>query len=148
MKKYAKETTVGIFVFLGLVSMAYMSVKLGNINLFSKDHYLLRAQFTDVSGLKTNAPVSIYGVEMGYVGDIRINLENGLADVDLFIRKDITLLDDTIASVKTSGLIGDRYVKITPGGIGEELKPGEKIFDTEPAIDIEDLISKYVFGGV
>lgn len=148
MKKYSQELVVGVFVLLGLLAVAYMSVKLGKLNVFTDDYYTLRAKFTDVTGLKVNAPVQMYGVEMGFVGAIGIDKESRQAFVDLRIKKDVRLTDDAIAAVKTSGLIGDKFVKIVPGGLGDELKTGDSIFDTQPAIDLEDLISKYVFGKV
>ncbi|MBN2139546.1 MAG: outer membrane lipid asymmetry maintenance protein MlaD [Desulfovibrionaceae bacterium] len=148
MKKYSKETWVGIFVLVGLACVAYMTVKLGNVQLFTDNYYTLKAKFTDVSGLKVNAPVQMFGVQMGFVEDIEINQEQDVAEVTLKIDKGVVLTDDAIVSVKTSGLIGDKFVKITPGGVGDQLKPGSTIFDTEPAIDLEDLISKYVFGKV
>lgn len=147
MKKYSKETQVGIFVLLGFMAIAYMSVKLGNVHLFSDDHYTITAKFNDVTGLKINAPVQMYGVEMGFVEKIGIDLDSGMSSVTLRIRKDIKLTDDTIVSVKTSGLIGDKYVKLSRGG-GETIKAGAVLRDTESAIDLEELISKYVFGGV
>lgn len=147
MKKYAKETQVGIFVLVGFLAIAYMSVKLGNIHLFSDDHYMIKARFNDVTGLKLNAPVQMYGVEMGFVEKIAIDQDSGMSEVTLKIRNDIALTDDTIASVKTSGLIGDKYIKISRGG-GEPIKAGAVLRDTESSIDLEELISKYVFGGV
>ena len=147
MKKYSKETQVGVFVLVGFLAIAYMSVKLGNVHLFSDAHYAIKARFNDVTGLKVNAPVQMYGVEMGFVENIGIDLDSGLSEVTLKIRKDIKLTDDTIASVKTSGLIGDKYVKLSRGG-GDPLAPGAVLRDTESSIDLEELISKYVFGGV
>jgi phospholipid/cholesterol/gamma-HCH transport system substrate-binding protein len=147
MKKYSKETQVGLFVLLGFLAIAYMSVKLGNVHLFSDDSYLVKAKFSDVTGLKVNAPVQMYGVDIGFVESIGIDQESGMSVVGLKIKKDVKLTDDTIASVKTSGLIGDKYVKISRGG-GDPLKPGGVLRDTESSIDLEELISKYVFGGV
>jgi len=147
MKKYSKETQVGIFVLLGFLAIAYMSVKLGNVHLFSDNFYPIVAKFNDVTGLKLNAPVQMYGVEMGFVEKIGIDLDSGMSSVTLRIRKDIKLTDDTIASVKTSGLIGDKYIKISRGG-GDPIKSGAVLRDTESSIDLEELISKYVFGGV
>ncbi|MBA4357021.1 MAG: outer membrane lipid asymmetry maintenance protein MlaD [Desulfovibrio sp.] len=147
MKKYSKETQVGVFVLLGFAAIAYMSVKLGNVHLFSDNHYVITAKFNDVTGLKMNAPVQMYGVEMGFVENIGIDQGTGMSAVTLRIRKDIQLTDDTIASVKTSGLIGDKYVKLSRGG-GEPIQPGAVLRDTESSIDLEELIGKYVFGGV
>ena len=148
MKKYTKETAVGLFVFVGVMCIAYMSVKLGNVALFSDSHYVLNAQFSDVTGLKVNAPVQMFGVDIGYVKRIELDQEQGLAMVQMSINKDITLTDDAIASIKTSGLIGDKFLKVSPGGAGESLKDGGTIFDTESSVDLEELISKFVFGKV
>ena len=147
MKKYSKETQVGVFVLLGFLAIAYMSVKLGNVHLFADNFYPIVAKFNDVTGLKLNAPVQMYGVEMGFVETIGIDQKSGMSSVTLRIRKDIELTDDTIASVKTSGLIGDKYVKLSRGG-GDPIKAGAVLRDTESSIDLEELISKYVFGGV
>jgi phospholipid/cholesterol/gamma-HCH transport system substrate-binding protein len=147
MKKYSKETQVGVFVLVGFLAVAYMSIKLGNVHLFGDDYYAISARFNDVTGLKPNAPVQMYGVEMGFVDKIGIDQKDGMSVVTLKIRKDVQLTDDTIASIKTSGLIGDKYVKLSRGG-GESVKAGAVLRDTESSIDLEELISKYVFGGV
>jgi len=148
MKKYPKETAVGIFVFLGLLCIVYMSVKLGDVHMFADDHYHVQASFNDITGLRVNSPVEMMGVPIGYVNHIDLDLEKQKAVLTLSIEKRIELTDDAIASVKTSGLIGDKYIKITPGGVGDPIEPGGIIIETESAIDIEDLISKYVFGKV
>ncbi|XPV76580.1 MAG: outer membrane lipid asymmetry maintenance protein MlaD [Desulfovibrio sp.] len=148
MSNFTKETAVGIFVFIGLIFISYMTVKLGDVQLFSDNFYELHAEFNDITGLRAKAPVQMYGVDVGYVSAISLNQKDGVAEVVLKLRKDVILTDDAIASVKTSGLIGDKFVKITPGGVGDELKPGDIIFETESSVDLEELISKYVFGGV
>ncbi len=148
MKKYPKETAVGVFVFIGLIAIVYMSVKLGDVHMFSDDHYHVKASFNDITGLRVKAPVEMMGVPVGYVDKINLDLKNQKAVLTLRIKNEIELTDDAIASVKTSGLIGDKYVKITPGGVGDPIEPGGIIIETESAIDIEDLISKYVFGKV
>lgn len=147
MTKYSKETAVGFFVLVGLIGIAYMSIKLGNVQLFSSDYYTLHAEFTDVSGLKVNAPVEMYGVSIGFVESITLDQESHLANVVMRIKNDVKVMDDAIVSVKTSGLIGDKYLKISPGG-GEELHDGDLIFDTQPAIDLEDLLGKFAMGEV
>ena len=148
MLKMKKETAVGIFVIMGLLAVIYMSVKLGNVQLFSDKYYVVKANFSDISGLKVNAPVQMFGVEIGFVGDIVLDQENGVASVSMMLLKKVELTDDAIAAVKTNGLIGDKYVKIVTGGLGEPVKPGDTLFDTQPAIDLEDLISKFAFGEV
>ena len=148
MTKYAKETTVGIFVLAGLACVVYMSVQLGNLRVFSKEYYPVQAKFGDVTGLKVNAPVQMLGVDIGFVDTIILDPENDMAVVRLMVKRTVKLFDDSIASVKTSGLIGDKYLKIAPGGVGDEIQPGGLIMKTESSIDLENLISKYVFGKV
>ncbi|MBI5102408.1 MAG: outer membrane lipid asymmetry maintenance protein MlaD [Nitrospirae bacterium] len=148
MNKYKIETVVGIFVVIGLLCVAYMTVKLGKVSLFGDDYYSIRASFGSVSGLRVGNPVEIGGIEVGRVDQMRIDQEKQMAVVDLKIRKDIKVYDDAAASIRTAGLIGDKYVKIEPGGSGEILKPGGTITETTSPIDIEDLISKYAFGDV
>ena len=146
--KFKKETAVGLFVLVGLLAIAYMSIKLGNVQMFSDKFYLVKADFTDISGLKVNAPIQMFGVKIGYVESISLNQEKGVASVSMLIDKDVKLTDDAIVSVKTNGLIGDKYLKIAPGGLGDPVKPGDTLFDTNPTIDLEDLISKFAFGKV
>lgn len=146
MKKTSVETAVGVFVLIGLISVAYLTVKLGKMAWFGDDYYTLDAQFDSVSGLKAGAQVDMAGVEIGQVADIRLDNERQVAIVRLKVKKEVMLTDDVIASVKTSGLIGDKFIKLTPGGSDRILKSGDLIIETESALDIEDLVSKYVFG--
>jgi phospholipid/cholesterol/gamma-HCH transport system substrate-binding protein len=148
MFKLKKETAVGLFVLVGLVAVAYMSVKLGKVQLFTDKYYSVQANFSDVSGLKANAPVQMFGVDIGFVKAITLDQDKGVARVTMMVEKQVTLTDDAIVSVKTNGLIGDKYIKIAPGGLGDPVKPGDSLFDTNPAIDLEDLISKFAFGKV
>ena len=148
MKKYALETYVGIFVLIGLICVAYLTVKLGKFEVVGGDYYVLKARFASVSGLKTGSSVEMAGVQIGTVDRIRIHTELQVAEVELKIRRDITLSEDTIASIKTNGLIGDKYVRMMPGGSEEILGDGDRIMETESAIDLEELISQYIFGKV
>lgn len=148
MKKYSTETVVGIFVIIGLLGVAYMTVKLGKISLFGDDSYSLYARFGSVSGLRAGNPVEIGGIEVGRVERLSIDQEKQMAVVELKIKKGIRIYDDAGASIKTAGLIGDKFVKIDPGGIGDILKPGGTITETTSPIDIEELISKYAFGDI
>ena len=146
--KFKKETAVGLFVLVGLLAIAYMSIKLGNVQLFTDKFYTVKANFSDISGLKVNAPVQMFGVKIGMVETIGIDQEKGMATVQMLIDNEVELTDDAIISVKTNGLIGDKYLKISPGGLGDPVKDGDTLFDTNPAIDLEDLISKFAFGKV
>ncbi len=146
MKKTSVETAVGVFVLIGLISVAYLTIKLGKMEWFGDNYYTLDAQFDSVSGLKAGAQVDMAGVEIGQVADIRLDNERQVAIVRLKIVKSVMLTDDVIASVKTSGLIGDKFIKLTPGGSDRILEAGDMIIETESALDIEELVSKYVFG--
>lgn len=148
MKKYSQETVVGIFVVIGLLLMTYMTVKLGKVSFFGKDYYSLKARFGSVSGLRVDSPVEIDGIEVGRIERLTLDQEKQMALAELKIRKGIRIYDDASASIKTAGLIGDKFVKIDPGGSGELLKEGGTITETTTPTDIEDLISKYAFGDI
>jgi phospholipid/cholesterol/gamma-HCH transport system substrate-binding protein len=148
MKKYALETTVGIFVAFGLFCIGYLTLKLGDIYLPGDSTYNLYARFTSVSGLRTGSPVSILGIEVGRVEKLTMDQEDQRAVVEIRIRKDIRIHDDALASIRTEGLIGDKYLSIDPGGSGEVLPPGGTITETQPAVEISDLIGRYAFGEV
>ena len=142
------ETVVGIFVVIGLLLVGYMTVRLGKVPLFGEDYYPLYARFVSVSGLRADSPVEMYGIEVGRIERLTIDKEKQTALVELRVRKDIEVYDDARATIKTSGLIGDKFVNIDPGGAGDILKPGGTIPETGLPLDIEDLVSKYVFGDV
>ena len=148
MKKYTMETIVGIFVVFGLLCVGYMTVKLGKVNLFGDNAYTLIAKFSSVAGLRKGSPVIILGIDVGRVEKITMDQENLKAVVELKVNNDIKIYDDAIASIKTEGLIGDKYLSVDPGGGGDLLKNNGVITDTQAAIDVEQLISKYAFGEV
>lgn len=143
MKKFGAETAVGVFFIIGFLCFAYLSVELGQLPLFGSDDYPLYARFNSVSGLKEGAVIEIAGVKVGKVGSIV--LKDYQADVELLINKEVKVQEDAIASVRTQGIIGDKYIKISPGGSPDYIKPGGTVVDTESAVDIEELISKYIF---
>ena len=145
---FAKESIVGVFVVLGLVCVSYLTIKLGRMEVFDSSGYTVTARFSSVTGLRTGANVEIAGVPVGRVTSIRLDPQTFMADVDLRINDGVNLSDDVMASVKTSGLIGDKYISRAPGGSDTPLKNGDTITDTEPTLDLEALIGKVVFGGV
>ena len=145
---FAKESIVGVFVVLGLICVSYLTIKLGRMEVFDSSGYTVTARFSSVTGLRMGASVEIAGVAVGRVTSIRLDPETFMADVDLRINDGVSLSDDVMASVKTSGLIGDKYISIAPGGSDTLLKNGDTITDTEPTLDLESLIGKVVFGGV
>lgn len=148
MKKYTQETVAGIFVFIGIICLGYMSVKLGDIRLFGSDTYVLTARFDKVTGLRQGNPVDMLGIEIGRVTQFILDQDERAAIVELEIRKDISVYSDAIASIKTAGLIGDQYVSIDPGGSGDLLKPGDTIVETQSPIELTEIIGKYAFGSV
>ena len=148
MKKYTMETAVGIFLVFGLLCIGYMTVKLGHVSFLGDNSYSLFARFTSVTGLRVGSLVYISGIEVGRVEQLTMDQKNQKAVVEMRIRKGIKIYDDAIASIKTEGLIGDMHLSIDPGGGGALLKPGGTITETQPAVDIADLISKYAFGDV
>ena len=148
MKKYKIETIVGIFVFLGLLCIGYMTVKLGKVSFWGEDSYPVIAKFVSVTGLRGGNPVDILGIEVGRVEKITMDQENQKAVVEMKIRKGIKIYDDAIASIKTEGLIGDKFISIYPGGSGSLLGPKGTITETQSPVDIVDIIGKYAFGDV
>lgn len=148
MKRSSIELWVGIFALVGILCIGYLTIHLGQLEWFGDNYYRLHAEFQSVSGLKPGTHIEMAGVQVGLVDAINLDLEKQVALVILKIQKNIELTDDVIASVKTSGLIGDKYIKLSPGGSDIILKSGDYITETESAIDLEELISKYVFGKV
>jgi len=148
MKKYHHETVAGLFVLVGLICVGYLTVKLGNVHLWGSDSYPLYARFNSVSGLKIGNSIEMLGLEIGEIAGFSMDQEKSVVVAELRIRKPIKVYDDAIASIKTAGLIGDKYVSIDPGGAGELLKPGATITQTESPPDLGELIGKYAFGDI
>ncbi len=148
MKRYAMETVVGIFVLIGIVCVGYMTIKLGKVQIFGGNEYPLSARFTSVAGLRVGSPVEIFGINVGRVDKLYLDQNREMAVVRMEIKNGMKVYDDGSATIKTSGLIGDKYVRIDPGGAGELLKPGSWITETSAPLDIEDLIGKFAFGNL
>lgn len=145
----AREIAVGLFVLLGLVCVAYLTIKLGRMEIIADTGYQLTARFNSVSGLRVGADIELAGVPIGRVTTIQADPAKAQAIVTLHFKDPkMSLPEDTIASIKTSGLIGDKYVNIAPGGSDTVLQNGAQLTETESAVDLESLIGKYAFGGV
>src|SRR5437899_8516494 len=141
------EMIVGVFVLIGITALTYLAVKLGKLEVIGGGNQIeIQAEFDSVAGLKTGASVEIAGVPVGHVKRITLNGERAL--VTFVIKPGVKLYGDSIASVKTRGLIGDKYVSISPGGSQKELTPGSKIRDTESGVDLESLIGEFIHGNV
>jgi phospholipid/cholesterol/gamma-HCH transport system substrate-binding protein len=145
MKRINIEVAVGLFVVIGFVCFAWMSVRLGDVRLFEKPSYQVTARFGSASGLKQDSKVEISGVQVGKVISIQLETETYEAVVLMKIDQEIILQEDVIASIRTAGFIGDRYVNLTPGGLDDLIIDGGEITETESAINLEDLLSKYIF---
>ena len=136
---------VGVFLLAGFLSFAWLAVKMGDINPFANETYPVTARFTSISGLKEGSTIELAGVVVGKVGSIELDTGDYEAVVHLNIDKQVELQDDSIASIRTAGIIGDKYIKISPGGSDIILEAGDEIEETEPAISLEELVSKYIF---
>jgi len=146
MRKFDLELAVGLFVLAGILCLGYLSIKLAKMEVLGGDGYEIYAIFSNTGGLKEGASVVIAGVEVGRVK--AIGIEDYEAKVALTLKKGLEIQEDAIASVKTKGLIGEKYIQITPGGAEQIIPPGGSIRETQPAVDIEQLISNYVFGKI
>jgi len=142
------EFGVGVFVLLGLAAVAYLTVKLGAGDLVGSQTYPLEARFANTGGLNQGSMVMLGGVNVGRVQAIRLDPADYSAIVEMDIVRDIRLPSDTMASIRTSGLIGDKFIALAPGAEEEFLQPSERIVMTESAVELESLISKMAFGSV
>jgi phospholipid/cholesterol/gamma-HCH transport system substrate-binding protein len=146
MDRSRVNIVVGLFVILGIVALGYLSIQLGQVSFLGGRGYAVTVDFPSVGGLKAGSAVEIAGVEIGRVESI------GLADyqarVTLRVHSGIKLQEDVIASIKTKGLIGEKYIRISPGGSDKIIQPNGRIREVEAPVDFEELLSKYIFGKV
>jgi len=146
MKQSNIELSVGAFVLLGIAAIVWFAIQAG-AGVAIGGSYEVNARFTNVGGLRPGNQVFIAGVPVGRVEKIDLNSQYA-AIVHMNVREDVRLPSDTIASVKTSGLIGDKFIALAPGADSRNLAPGGMITDTESAMDLESLISRFAFGNV
>lgn len=148
MKRSALELYVGVFVLIGLAAIAYLALKLGAGAALGSDTYMIEARFANSGGLHSGGTVMLAGVSIGRVESVRIDPADFSAIVVMRVRSGLDLPTDTMASIKTSGLIGDKYVALAPGADDTTLEPGSRITMTESAVDLEALVGKMAFGSV
>ena len=142
------EILVGFFLVIGFLALGWLALQLGEVPwLTGTRSYMLNAEFNNVSGVKVGADVQIAGVTVGKVRDLRLSKDQ-MAVVSMQLDKDVVVPVDSIASVKSQGIIGDKYIQISLGGDESVYKPEETVVDTESSVDIESLISKFAFGQV
>lgn len=147
MSKLNINLITGIFVILGIAAFTYMAVTIGGARLGGVPGYTLQARFTNISGLQTGAIVEAAGVRVGTVESIEFDPDNYEAIVSMRINDGVPVQEDAIAAIRTQGIIGEKFVKISPGGFPELLADGAEIYETESAVSLEELVSKYIFSG-
>ena len=146
MERSRVNIAVGVFVVIGIVAFGYLSIKLGRVSFLGATGYVVIADFPSIGGLKPGSSVEIAGVEVGRVE--AIGLADYQARVTLRINGGVKLQEDSIASIKTKGLIGEKYLRISPGGSERIIPPNGKIREVEAPVDFEELLSKYIFGKI
>jgi phospholipid/cholesterol/gamma-HCH transport system substrate-binding protein len=146
MKKTNAELAVGLFMIVGIVCLGYLSVRLGKVEVFGSRGYDVVGVFSDCGGVRVGSVVSIAGVQIGRVKSIV--LDGDEARVTMEVDRRVKIPTDSIASIKTQGLIGEKFIDLSLGADETDLQPGQRIRDTQPAVDLEALIAKYAFGKV
>ncbi len=144
MRRAYLDTAVGLFLIAGVFCLAYLSFRLGKLDLIGGNSVPVTARFSSVTGLTAGTDVEIAGVPVGRVESISV--KDYQAVVLMRIRKGIGLPEDTIASVKTRGLIGDVYISLSPGASEKMIPPGGRIRQTEAAVDLEGLLGQFIHG--
>lgn len=140
------EFSVGIFVLIGILALGYLSIQLGGLDLFGNSSYKINAKFSSVTGLRSGASVEMAGVKVGWVDKIALAGEEAL--VSIRITDSVKLSRDSIASIRTKGILGDKYIRLSQGGSDKIIKPDGLIRETEPPIDIEKLLGEFIYGKV
>jgi len=146
MPRISTEIVVGFFLLLGLLALGYLAVKLGKMEIVGGGGYTVYATFSNVGGLRAGSPIEIAGVEVGSIE--KISLKDYQAQVALRMKDGVDLPEDSIISIRTKGLIGEQFVRISPGGSDKIIPPGGVISETEPPVDIMELIANYAFGKI
>ncbi len=147
MQAYRRiEMTVGVFVVVGLLAISWLAIQVGQGGGLGAAGYTLTANFDDAGGVRKGSDIMMAGVVVGRIDSVKLT-DNDHATMILRLKEDVKITVDAFASVRTKGIIGDRYIRITQGMEDDNLKPGSEIEETESAINIEDLISKYIFSG-
>ncbi|HKA31610.1 MAG TPA: outer membrane lipid asymmetry maintenance protein MlaD [Candidatus Binatia bacterium] len=138
------EIAVGVFVLIGIICLGYLAIRLGKLEVLGNTGYILYADFVSVAGLKPGDPIEIAGVRVGRVETLSLAGEK--ARLGLRINDSVKLSDDTIASVRSRGLIGDKFILLSPGGSDKMLANGTRITETESPPDLTEVIGKYIGG--
>ena len=141
-RSFSTEFFVGLFALLGVAAGAYQAIGLGGLRLFESNRYKIYAEFDNVSGLKSGAPVEVAGVPVGNVTNIVF--KEPVAIVTLAVDRSIKLHDDDVIAVHTKGIIGDKYLKISQGSSDILVNEGDTVVETESVVDFEDILGKVI----
>lgn len=145
MNKINLELVTGIFVIIGIAAFTWLAVSVAGATFSEQPGYTVTARFTSISGLRNGAVVEGAGVRIGTVSAIDFDPDGFEAVVTLRINDGVPIQSDAIAAVRTQGIIGEKFIKIIPGGFDDLLGDGDEILDTESAVSLEELVSKYIF---
>lgn len=146
MSRTTLDLWVGFFVVIGMAALLFLSLKVGNLASANfSESYVLKAQFDNIGGLKVRAPVKSAGVVVGRVTDIGFDTGSYRAEVSFVVDTRFQFPRDTIATILTSGLLGEQYLGLEPGGDVEMLKSGEAVQITQSAVVLEKLIGQFLF---
>ena len=141
-----QDVLVGLFIASGIVALFFMALQISNLSGFSKEEtYTISAHFENLGGLKVKSPVSIAGVRIGRVTNIFVDKESYEAVVEMDIKTQYRLPDDTSASIFTAGLLGEQYIGLDPGGSEDMIEPDGVIDITQSAIVLEEMIGQFLF---
>ena len=142
-KNLGVQFWVGVFFIFGMLCFSYLAVNIAGMKFSNVGFYTVYAEFKDISGLKDGAPVEIAGVKIGEVKNISLNKTQAL--VTLQIKDEFEIRDDDIAQIRTKGIIGDKYIRLSPGGSDMIIKRDGYIADTESSVDFEEIIGKFIY---
>lgn len=146
MERTKLDLWVGMFVVAGIAALVMLALKVGNLSTYNvSDSYQVQAFFSNIGGLKPKASIKSAGVLVGRVTDISLDTERYEAKVTMSLDKRYQFPKDTFANILTSGLLGEQYIGLAPGGDSEMLKGGDQIKKTQSAMVLEDLIGKFIY---
>lgn len=146
MGRKGVETLVGLFVLLGILAILFLALRAANLgNVVAGETYFVTARFDNIGGLNVRAPVKSAGVRVGRVTSIILDTKTYQGRVTMELEKDVVFPEDTSAKILTSGLLGDQFIGLTPGGSDKNLQPGGEIKLTQSAVLLENLIGQFLY---
>jgi phospholipid/cholesterol/gamma-HCH transport system substrate-binding protein len=146
MERTTLDLWVGIFVVGGIAALVMLALKVGNLGTYNvSDTYKVHAYFSNIGGLKPKASIRASGVVVGRVTEISLDTKRYEANVVMSLDKRYPFPKDTFANILTSGLLGEQFIGLMPGGDTEMLKNGDEVKQTQSAMVLEDLISKFMY---